>query len=318
MERLQLRAFSRRIFLSVLPTIVIGFALLAPLSTEAKAKGKGGGKPSVPPPEELKKLSETTMLNIDKSLETGDFSSLRATLSPTWRKQVTPEKLAAIFQGLIDTKQRLNKVQGVEPVFEPAPEVNPSGLLVTSGYYPTMPYRIRFTVKYYNDGGPWRPFGFSVNPQEVSTSTKAIALPSAKECETIAGATLLELESAFEKSDFTGFQQSMVTTVQRTATPEKLKLTFAKPMEAGLHLEKTGPEGAPQITFTKPPALDPSGDLRLTGTGVAKPAPVNFVFSYRLEGSTWRLLEFNVDGVGADLDKAEAATKSKPAPKEKK
>ncbi len=317
MERTRLRHFSRRLFplaLSALATV----ALLVSSGADAKPKGKGGGKPTVPSPEALKTLTETTMMNIDKSLETGDFTTLHATLSPTWKKQVTPEKLAEIFQGLTDTKQRLNKVQGVDPVFEPDPEISSNGLLVTSGYYPTTPYRIRFGIKYYNDGGPWRPFGFSVNPQQVDSSTKAVTLPPARESEVIAGATLLDLDSALEKKDFTGFRENLATTVQRTATAERLARTFAKPMETGVRLEKQATDGAPKITFTTPPALDPSGDLRLIGTAAAKPAPVTFDLTYRLEGSTWRLLELNVDGMGADLDKAEPAASSKPAAKGKK
>lgn len=304
-----------RNFLRALLALVVA-VLLAPLSAaDAKPKG-GGGKPTVPPPEELKKLTEKTMLDIDKSLETGDFTSLHATLSPTWKKQITPEKLKDLFQGLIDTKQRLDKVQGLEPAFEPAPEVNSSGLLVTNGSYPTTPYRIRFGIKYYKDSGEWRPFGFSVNPQQVSTATKAVTLPSAKECETIAGATLLDLDAAMQSQDFANFKESLVSTVQRTATTDRLKHTFAKPMEAGVRLEKMGgAEGTPVITFTKAPALDTTGDLHLAGNAAAKPAPVNFDFTYRLEGSTWRLLALNVDGLGADLDKPEPTPTPEPKPK---
>ncbi|MBV9658013.1 MAG: hypothetical protein JO295_07875 [Verrucomicrobia bacterium] len=303
------RFLSRRQCISLL--LVVG-ALLLPLTVQAKPK-----KGTLPKPEELNALTEKTMLDVDKALETGDFNALYATLSPSWQKQTTVEKLTAGFQGLVANKIRLDKVKGMTPVFEPAPVLEPSGVLMTQGYYATAPYRIRFTARYYNDAGPWKPLGLLINPQEVDKTTNTVKLPPVSECTNIAATTLLQLDAGLEKKDFSDYRGDAAPDYQRTATVERLNAAFAKLITDGVRIDKSATDGSPNVTFAQPPALNPGGDMTLTGTASAQPAPVNFTFVYRLEGGTWKLISGVVNGLGGDLDKAAPAPTTSPAVKPK-
>ena len=77
--------------------------------------------------------------------------------------QLTERKLKNAFQGFIDAGVNLEGAKDVQPVFDPAPEINGQGLLVATGYYPTTPNRIVFTMRFVYELPHWKLIGLDIN-----------------------------------------------------------------------------------------------------------------------------------------------------------
>jgi len=77
-------------------------------------------------------------------------------------RQLGAGRLQHAFQSFIDEKIELGSIKDMEPTFERGPWVNTSGLLVLAGSYPTKPYAVAFSLKYYYEVPAWRLYGLDV------------------------------------------------------------------------------------------------------------------------------------------------------------
>lgn len=152
----------------------------APGAKKEASSGGGGGKRRLPAEEELKELVRKTLLDVDKGLETKDFSQLHASLAPTWRKQISKDQLSLLFAKQLDENQRTDYVAVNDVVFDPAPTIDGKGLLVLSGHVPSLPQSVVFRVKYLNEGG-YKPFGIAVRVQNAEKAPSRLPLPGEKE-----------------------------------------------------------------------------------------------------------------------------------------
>lgn len=76
-------------------------------------------------------------------------------------------RLQRAFQSFIDQDIDIGGIKGVDPAFDHAPWVNTDGLLIASGYYPTKPYRVLFSLKFYYETPAWRLFGLDVSVKKA-------------------------------------------------------------------------------------------------------------------------------------------------------
>lgn len=120
----------------------------------------------VPPDDELRRLTTRTLLDFNEALQEKDFSRFHATVSTTWKGQITPERLAEVFQPLIDAEVDLAPIDQVAPVFSEPPALDEDGLLVLEGYYPTQPSQVAFELTYAYEHPEWKLFGINVGVHE--------------------------------------------------------------------------------------------------------------------------------------------------------
>jgi hypothetical protein len=146
-----------------------------------------------PPPAEavVKTLTNESLLAFNDAIQRKSFLDLFEQCSLRWQDQlVTRDAPAAIpgtmrraltekqkelgaarllhaFQSFVDQQIDISGIKGIEPVFDRPAWVNTEGLLVVSGYYPTRPYRVLFSLKFTYELPVWRLFGLDVGLKKI-------------------------------------------------------------------------------------------------------------------------------------------------------
>jgi hypothetical protein len=111
---------------------------------------------------ELQDLVWGVLRRFDEALRSGGFESFHRESSRLWQEQVTPVTLVKIFEGMAGSGFAFSKVQGVRPLYDPAPFVDLSGQLIVQGYFPTLPLRLFFGMKFVPEETGWRLFGLDL------------------------------------------------------------------------------------------------------------------------------------------------------------
>jgi hypothetical protein len=85
----------------------------------------------------------------------------REPLTPKER-ELGASRLQHAFQAFVQEGINIGGIANVEAVLDRDPWVNTDGLLVVSGYYPTKPFRVLFSLRYWYELPMWRLFGMDV------------------------------------------------------------------------------------------------------------------------------------------------------------
>jgi hypothetical protein len=117
----------------------------------------------VPPEAELRQLVRDNLNHFNDAIAAQSFDAFYDSVARKWRDQLTKGQLQRAFQPFIDKKVDLSGIQNVELTWEGPVTVGTDGLLVLSGYYPTDPYRIHFSLKFLYELPTWKLFGIDVN-----------------------------------------------------------------------------------------------------------------------------------------------------------
>ncbi len=118
---------------------------------------------TIPPEEELKKMTNESMLLLAEAINAEDFSEFHAGISRLWQSQMTEEELLEIFKPFTEIDVDLTFVKNLEPVFSEPPKINEDELLLLKGYYPSKPPIVNFDLKYIYEYPDWELFGIQVN-----------------------------------------------------------------------------------------------------------------------------------------------------------
>jgi hypothetical protein len=116
----------------------------------------------VPPESELKSMTLSSLLAFNDGVQEKDFSDFYKELSALWQDQTTPEKLKELFNDFIEKEINIAPIKKLQPVFNKDATINSDGMLVIAGYYPTVPKRVVFELKYLKEKGDWRLAGINV------------------------------------------------------------------------------------------------------------------------------------------------------------
>lgn len=117
----------------------------------------------VPSDQVLRGMTTNTLLALDAGVRLADFASFYNTnLSEQWKAQTTPDALKEAFQSFIDNDISIIGIKDVSLVFDAPPAVDEQGLLTLSGYYPTRPVRVLFTLQYEYEHPSWQLMSISV------------------------------------------------------------------------------------------------------------------------------------------------------------
>jgi hypothetical protein len=118
---------------------------------------------TIPELEVLRRMTDTALRHFAEAVNRADFSDFHGTLSELWKNQITPEKLLEVFHTFVDQKIDLTVLSQFQPVFSEPPAVNEEGFLELTGYYPTQPSILYFTLNYTYEYPDWMLAGVHIN-----------------------------------------------------------------------------------------------------------------------------------------------------------
>ncbi len=117
----------------------------------------------VPEPDRLRQLALESLLALNSSVVTGDFSTFYAGISELWQGQTSPEELASAFAQFVEREIDFSAIADVEPTFDTEPEIDHEGALRIAGVYPTEGARVQFSLRYISESGVWKLLAIEVN-----------------------------------------------------------------------------------------------------------------------------------------------------------
>jgi len=118
--------------------------------------------PAAPSEAELRALVGGELAGLQRALNTGSMQEFHAHLAQAWRERATAKGLETAFSSVRDSGFDLAQVEKLVPLYDPAPYVDPEGLLVAAGYYPSAPLRLFFSLKFASEEGRWRLYGLDM------------------------------------------------------------------------------------------------------------------------------------------------------------
>jgi len=149
------------------------FALRTPSQSGNKQEdrfsllGKGGGFKSsasheLPSLKNLQKLTESSLLLLNRAIQQGDFKEFYNTVSLAWQNQLTVNQLKREFRPFIEAHVDLSEIQKLEPVFDTPPEITSEGILVLEGHYDGKPNCFTFSLRFIFEFPYWKLYGIKV------------------------------------------------------------------------------------------------------------------------------------------------------------
>jgi hypothetical protein len=240
-------------------------------------------KKTVPPDQDLRKLTTETLMEFDRAVKAKDFTAFHKTVSVPLQQQKTPAEMEQAFQVFVTRQIDLSPVQKLQPIFDDPPGLDNQELLVLKGYYPT-PSRVRFQLAYTYEHPSWKLINI-----EIKVGDKVV--PSGEELRKLAAATLLEFDRAVKAKDFTAFHKTVSTPLQQQKTSAQLKDAFQAFVDQQIDLSAIKEM---QPIFDEPPGLNEQETLVLKGHYPSQPARVRFQLAYVYEQTSWKLISINV------------------------
>lgn len=117
-------------------------------------------------------LVKRAMADFGISTRDHDMKHFHSVIALRWQRQTTPEKLSEVFAEAMSRRLDFTVLEHLEPVIEPAMELDEDGKLILKGYFPTSPNRVNFTHTYEYEGLEWKLVGFrfSIRPPEQAAN----------------------------------------------------------------------------------------------------------------------------------------------------
>ena len=153
----------RMAFSLLIIAVIIGLAIY--VTPAGMTQSPTGIIQSVPGEEDLKLLVTNTFREFDSGIQANSMTIFWDSFSELAKSKITPSELGEAFQLFLDSEEfsgAINKVEGVEPVFDQPPAIDDRAL-VLSGYYPTTPLTVRFRLVYVYEHPQWKLLGIDVN-----------------------------------------------------------------------------------------------------------------------------------------------------------
>lgn len=141
------------------------WALAALLAMDAA--GVAYGQAQEPKPAQIDRngvliLVRSTLIAVDQANKTGNYTVLRDLGAPSFQGANTAARLGEIFAGLRRDKVDLSGVAALDPELTLLPQIESSGLMHMTGFFPSVPAQVKFDLLYAPVEGQWKVFGVSV------------------------------------------------------------------------------------------------------------------------------------------------------------
>jgi len=132
-------------------------------------------------------LVRSSLLALDQANKTGNYTVLRDLGAPGFQATNTAARLGEIFANLRRDKIDLSGVAVLDPQLTLLPQIESSGMMHMSGFFPSVPAQVKFELLYAPVEGQWKLFGMSVGlgqsgpvaPQPAPAPTAAAPAPAA-------------------------------------------------------------------------------------------------------------------------------------------
>lgn len=111
---------------------------------------------------EMMKLVQNSMHIFALSVKEKRMAKFYHDISPFWQKRTSVEKLNAVFAPFIRAGIDLTVLQELQPIITEGTGLTKKNDLHISGYYNTVPKKVRFEQTYKNDDGRWKLVEFFV------------------------------------------------------------------------------------------------------------------------------------------------------------
>jgi hypothetical protein len=107
-------------------------------------------------------LVRSALLALDQANKTGNYTVLRDLGAPAFQAN-TPARLGEIFAKLRNDNLDLSGVAVIDPQLSLLPQIESTGMLHMTGFFPSIPTQVNFDLAFAPVNGQWRLFGISVS-----------------------------------------------------------------------------------------------------------------------------------------------------------
>ena len=111
---------------------------------------------AMPSEKEVKALLLDSLGHFNQAVQKKSFVPFHQQIAAVWRKQITPEKLQALFQVFIEQESDIAPILKLEPIFDQPPAINDAGLLELKGSFLTRPSKVGFNLAYLYEAPDWK------------------------------------------------------------------------------------------------------------------------------------------------------------------
>src|SRR5271165_4582860 len=133
------------------------------LAAAEDAKPAPGPKPAQIDRNGVLILVRSTLLALDQANKTGNYTVLRDLGAPGFQATNNPARLGDIFANLRRDKIDLSGVAVLEPQLTLLPQIENSGMMRMTGFFPSAPAQVKFELLYAPVDGQWKLFGIAVS-----------------------------------------------------------------------------------------------------------------------------------------------------------
>jgi hypothetical protein len=249
-------------------------------------------------------LLRTTVAALGHANATGNYSVLREIASPSLQAANTPARLSEAFADLRSRNLDLDLVTVASPSLRSDPVIDDQGMLHLAGSFPDETGPVEFELAFEMIDDRWRLFGIAVQPTGNAKAKPAAAdaskLPSSDAMVALIRSHVIALSQANMTGNYSVIRDMAAPGFQQNNSFAELTAIFAALRSRQLDF---GPVAVIEPKLYKPPAIDQTGKLRLTGFFPSEPERVNFDFAFQNLDGKWRLF-----GIGVNTSREVAAT----------
>jgi hypothetical protein len=121
-------------------------------------------------------LIRSSLLALDQANKTGNYTVLRDIGAPAFQNN-TAARLGEIFAKLRSDNLDLSGEAVLDPQLSLLPQIEASGLMHMSGFFPSVPSQVNFDLAFAAVNGQWRLFGISVSIGQMAPAAPQPTAP---------------------------------------------------------------------------------------------------------------------------------------------
>lgn len=153
--------FSHPVVRLLIGRTLSAFALVVAVSVFGLAQAA-----TLPTDDEQEILIKTTLMTFNDANLTGNYTVLLDKSAKVFRDQMSAQKLSEAFNAFREKKVNLESVVIDDIDSSSKPRIDSDGVLQLKGRFKDDEKRIRFDLKYIQEGGVWKMVGINVNYKE--------------------------------------------------------------------------------------------------------------------------------------------------------
>ena len=127
---------------------------------------------TMPEPDAIVAMVAQVTRDVGLGVREGSFKALHESMSRNAQGEYTVADLDKAFAQLIERKIDVGPAADLDPVFDPAPIIDPDGRLVAGGHYPSRPAQVNFRYEFLRERDQWRLVNINVQTVKPTEGTE--------------------------------------------------------------------------------------------------------------------------------------------------